>query len=168
RLGIGRAIIHDPQVLVLDEPAVGLDPEGRVRFRHLARQLNGQGKTVLSTSHLLHGLEEMCTSIAIIERGRLLRSGRLGQILGEGVRERRVRIMIASPGFALVEWLSRRESVTGVTGVAPIGAQFSFAGGEAELASLVKALVVAGASVYAVEPVGETLEKVVMGLARGE
>ena len=168
RLGIGRAIIHDPAVLVLDEPAVGLDPKGRIEFRQLVHELNGRGKTVLITSHLLHDLEEMCTSVAIIEKGRLLRSGRLEQILGEGARERRVRIMVASPGFPLAEWLSRREGVRGVTGVAPIGAQFSFAGGEAELASLVKALVAAGASVYAVEPVGETLEKVVMGLSRGE
>ena len=168
RLGIGRAILHDPPVLVLDEPAVGLDPRSRLEFKGLVRDLSRQGKTVLITSHLLADLEEMCTSVAIIEKGRVLRVGRLEQLVREGTRDRRVRVMVASPTFPLLAWLSAQPGVSGVTAVAPIGAQCVFAGGEAELAALVKALVLAGAAVYAVEPVTDTLEKVVSRLSTGE
>jgi ABC-2 type transport system ATP-binding protein len=167
RLGIARAILHDPPVLVLDEPAVGLDPNGRLDLKRLITQLKAQGKTVFITSHLLADLEEICTSVAIIERGRLLRVGRLEQIVREAAGVRRVRIKIAAPDFQLAEWLSARPGISAVT-IEPSGAQFSFAGGETELAALVKALVLADAHVYAVEELVENLERVFSRLSRGE
>lgn len=167
RVGIARAILHDPPVLVLDEPAVGLDPNGRVDLKRLITQLNGQGKTVFITSHLLADLEEICTSVAIIERGRLLRVGPLEQIVREAAGVRRIRLKVAAPHFQLAEWLSARPGISAVTHE-PSGAQFSFAGGETELAALVKALVLADAHVFAVEEVAESLERVFSRLSRGE
>ena len=76
RLGIGRAILHDPPLLVLDEPASGLDPKARVDLKDLLRELNRNGKTIFITSHILSDLEEICTSIAVMEKGRVLRVGR--------------------------------------------------------------------------------------------
>src|SRR6185295_2703625 len=75
RVGIGRAIIHDPPVLVLDEPTGGLDPKARVELKDLLRGLHRSGKTIFITSHILSDLEELCTSIGILEKGRLLRVG---------------------------------------------------------------------------------------------
>jgi ABC-2 type transport system ATP-binding protein len=167
RLGIARAILHDPPVLVLDEPAVGLDPKSRIDFKALIKELNRQGKTVFITSHLLGDLEEMCTWVAIIEKGRLLRAGRIGQIVREAGAGRRVRVKVASPMFPLATWLRAQPWVSNV---APdgIGVRFEFAGGETELAGLVKALVMEGAAVYAVEEIVETLERVVSRLSSGE
>src|SRR5271154_5445428 len=108
RLGIGRAIIHDPPLLVLDEPAAGLDPKARVELKALLKDLHGKGKTIFITSHILADLEEICTSIAIIERGRLLRVGRLEDVMREGKSVRRFRIRLAAAGFALAEWLAAR------------------------------------------------------------
>ena len=158
RVGLGRAIVHDPPLLVLDEPAAGLDPKARVELKELLRELQRDGKTIFITSHILSDLEEICSSIAIIERGRLLRIGRLEDVMREGKAARRIRIRLASPGFAASEWLGARPGVSSVT-AANAEADFSFAGSDLELAELVRVLVAAGALVCGVEELTETLEE---------
>lgn len=94
RLSLARALVHDPEVLVLDEPASGLDPRARVELRELLVQLRDMGKTVVISSHILAELEEMCTEVAILEAGRLLAVGSprsIGDQLG-GARAVRVRL----------------------------------------------------------------------------
>ncbi len=80
RLCLAHALVHDPQVLLLDEPASGLDPRARVELRELLRELRALGKTIIISSHILPELEELCTSVAIIDHGRLLASGRVDDI----------------------------------------------------------------------------------------
>jgi ABC-2 type transport system ATP-binding protein len=80
RLCLAHALVHDPQVLLLDEPASGLDPRARVELRELLRELRALGKTILISSHILPELEELCTSLAIIDHGRVLASGRVDEI----------------------------------------------------------------------------------------
>jgi ABC-2 type transport system ATP-binding protein len=80
RLCLAHALVHDPQVLLLDEPASGLDPRARVELRELLRELRALGKTIVISSHILPELEELCTSVAIIDHGRLLASGRVDDI----------------------------------------------------------------------------------------
>ncbi len=93
RLSLARALVHDPELLILDEPASGLDPRARVELRELLRSLNAMGKTIVISSHILAELEEMCTDIAIMEAGKLLASGPPRQILSQlgGARTIRVR-----------------------------------------------------------------------------
>ena len=85
RLCLAHALVHDPQVLLLDEPASGLDPRARVELRELLRELRALGKTILISSHILPELEELCTSVAIVDRGQVLAQGRVTDI------ERRLR-----------------------------------------------------------------------------
>jgi ABC-2 type transport system ATP-binding protein len=80
RLCLARALIHDPDVLLLDEPASGLDPRARVEFRELLRTLQGMGKTVVISSHILLELAEMCSDIAIIRAGQLVMAGSVEQV----------------------------------------------------------------------------------------
>lgn len=167
RLGIGRAIIHHPPLLVLDEPAAGLDPKARVELKALLEDLHAQGKTIFITSHILADLEEICTSIAIIERGLLLRVGRLEDVMREGKSVRRFRIKLAAMGFALAGWLGARPGVSGVTAKVA-GAEFAFAGSDAELAELVGALVAARAPICGVEELTETLEGLYSRVSSGE
>ena len=82
RLCLAHALVHDPQVLLLDEPASGLDPRARVELRELLRELRSLGKTILISSHILPELEELCTSVAIVDRGRVLAQGRVSDIEG--------------------------------------------------------------------------------------
>jgi len=86
RLCLAHALVHDPQVLLLDEPASGLDPRARVELRELLRELRVLGKTILISSHILPELEELCTSVAIVDRGQVLAQGRVADI------ERRLRV----------------------------------------------------------------------------
>lgn len=83
RLSIARVLLHDPKVLLLDEPASGLDPRARIEIRELLKELHRMGKTILISSHILHELAELCTSIGIIEQGKLLFSGKVDDILSE-------------------------------------------------------------------------------------
>jgi ABC-2 type transport system ATP-binding protein len=85
RLCLAHALVHDPEVLLLDEPASGLDPRARVELRELLRELRALGKTILISSHILPELEELCTSVAIVDRGLVLAQGRVSDI------ERRLR-----------------------------------------------------------------------------
>ncbi len=82
RLCLAHALVHDPAVLLLDEPASGLDPRARIELRELLRELRRLGKTILISSHILPELEEICTSVAIIDRGRVLAAGRIADIEG--------------------------------------------------------------------------------------
>jgi ABC-2 type transport system ATP-binding protein len=80
RLCLAHALVHDPAVLLLDEPASGLDPRARVELRELLRELRALGKTILISSHILPELEELCTAVAIIDRGRVLDAGTISDI----------------------------------------------------------------------------------------
>ena len=80
RLCLAHALVHDPMVLLLDEPASGLDPRARVELRELLRELRAMGKTILISSHILPELEELCTSVAIVDHGRVLAQGRVADI----------------------------------------------------------------------------------------
>jgi len=80
RLGVARVLIHDPKVLILDEPASGLDPRARIEIRELLRELKRMGKTIMISSHILSELEEMCDHVGIIEKGRLVFKGSLEEI----------------------------------------------------------------------------------------
>jgi len=92
RLSLARTLVHDPDLLVLDEPASGLDPRARVELRELLRTLNGMGKTIIISSHILAELEEMCSDVAIMEAGRLLASGPPRRILEDLGAARRVMV----------------------------------------------------------------------------
>ncbi len=80
RLGLARVLLHDPDLLLLDEPASGLDPRARIEVRELLKALQGMGKTILISSHILHELAQLCTRIGIIEAGKLVAAGSLGEI----------------------------------------------------------------------------------------
>ena len=93
RLVLAKTILPDPKVLLLDEPASGLDPNARIELRDLLKMLGEQGKTILVSSHILTELQEMCTSIGIMERGRLLESGRIDDIVDRLSEQRRLLVV---------------------------------------------------------------------------
>src|SRR5438477_8046490 len=89
RLGLARVLLHDPQVLLLDEPASGLDPRARIEIRALLKELRSMGKTILVSSHILPELADICNKIGIIERGKLLFDGDVESAIRQ-VRQRHV------------------------------------------------------------------------------
>ncbi len=81
RLSVARVLLHDPKVLLLDEPASGLDPRARIEIRELLKELRRMGKTIIISSHILHELAELCTTVGIIEQGQLLFHGSIQEII---------------------------------------------------------------------------------------
>jgi ABC-2 type transport system ATP-binding protein len=103
RLGLARVLLHDPEVLLLDEPASGLDPRARIEMRNLLKRLQGMGKTILVSSHILPELADICNRVGIIEYGRLLACGGVQELLAK-VRGRPViRIRVAGPPAAAAD-----------------------------------------------------------------
>ena len=96
RLGLARVLIHDPKVLILDEPASGLDPRARIEMRILLRELKNMGKTIMISSHILSELEEMCDHVGIIEHGRLIFSGTMEQIRLKMGLTNKIRVKVAA------------------------------------------------------------------------
>jgi ABC-2 type transport system ATP-binding protein len=90
RVSVARALVHDPPVLIMDEPAAGLDPRARIELRELLKVLAGQGKAILISSHILTELAEICDGAVIIERGKVLRAGILEEILAQDVPHRTI------------------------------------------------------------------------------
>jgi len=81
RLGLARVLVHDPPILLLDEPASGLDPRARIEIRELLKELQRLGKTIMISSHILSELGEFCNKLGIIERGRLIISGTIDELM---------------------------------------------------------------------------------------
>ena len=92
RLGLARVLVHDPKVLLLDEPASGLDPRARIEIRELVRELGRMGKTVLLSSHILPELASLCTRIGIIEKGVLLFQGTVEEAITRVGTDREVEV----------------------------------------------------------------------------
>ncbi len=117
RLGLARVLIHDPKVLILDEPASGLDPRARIEIRELLRELRRMGKTIMVSSHILSELEEICDHVGIIEHGRLIFSGTLEEIRPRLGIHRKVRVKVADNQDKAVQLLSALPQVNKVQSV---------------------------------------------------
>src|SRR5439155_2843033 len=111
RLCFAKTLLHQPKVLLLDEPASGLDPAGRLEFRELLKQLHAMGRTILISSHILTEMADFCTSIGILEEGRLLASGRVADILQQLQPALRLEIEVAEGQAQLLAILKSHGSV---------------------------------------------------------
>ncbi|HSO30342.1 MAG TPA: ABC transporter ATP-binding protein [Candidatus Sulfomarinibacteraceae bacterium] len=162
RLCLAHALVNDPQVLLLDEPASGLDPRARVELRELLRELRSLGKTILISSHILPELEELCTSVAIIDRGRVLDSGRIADI------EARLRVGAVLRARVLAEgelldaaraWFAGQPDVAS-SAILPDGTiELGFRGDEAGTAALLRAAIAADVAISSFSRAASDLEE---------
>lgn len=115
RLGIARTLLPNPQIILLDEPAAGLDPAGRVQFRKLLTDLRDQGKTLIVSSHILSDMEEYCTHIGIMSHGAMVQFGTVREIAA-GVDDGRCSytVQLAEPAAGIGELLEKIEGVSDV------------------------------------------------------
>jgi len=115
RLCLARALVHDPSVLLLDEPASGLDPRARVEMRELIQELRRMGKTILVSSHILPELEELCTWVGFIDRGRMVAVGPMADVRDRVASGRRLRVDLVQPDedslLHVTELVRNREGV---------------------------------------------------------
>ncbi len=167
RLCLGRALIHDPAVLVLDEPAAGLDPRARIELRLMIRKLADRGKAVLISSHILTELAEMCDTVGIIERGNLVAVGSVAEIQRQiQTVHRTVEVRVLEGQDRLAAWLADRPDVSQVVPENSL-LRFVHAGTEADEADLLKAMILADFRVTAFGSRQQSLEDVFLEVTRG-
>lgn len=157
RIGLAQAIIHEPQLVLLDEPTSALDPVGRREVRDLIRSLRARGMTVFLNSHLLSEVEMVCDRVAIVDRGRVVRSGRLQDLLG-GLPELRVSVDRVDP--ALLELMGSFGKILDIRdSTLTLGVETMDTA-----AQLADALVRGGYCLYALVPSHQSLEDVFISL----
>lgn len=167
RLCLGRAMIHDPSVLILDEPANGLDPRARIELRHMIRGLAAEGKALLVSSHILTELGEMCDAIGIIERGQLIVSGTVADIKSKLRPHVDVRVQLISRGEQLAHWLAARENISHVQADDRV-VRFQFASDSPQSqAELLRAVVAAEFPVLEYSLESRSLEDVFLQITTG-
>lgn len=166
RLCLGRTMIHDPSVMVLDEPAAGLDPRARIELREMIGRLADAGKAVLISSHILTELAEICDRVAIIEQGRLLAVGSVAEISARVACDTTVRLRVIRDADRLAKWLAARTDVSQVE-IDDRWVAFQHAGNDDAQAQLLREIVDADFRVIEFGVRNKTLEDVFLEVTKG-
>ncbi|MGH2418139.1 MAG: ABC transporter ATP-binding protein [Candidatus Limnocylindria bacterium] len=168
RLCLAHTLVHDPALLILDEPASGLDPRARVELREILRELRAMGKTILISSHILPELGEMCTGVAIIDHGRVLRSGSIDEIERSLRASALLRIDVLGDEAAVAaarDWLGTDPRIADVlegttNGDGAVRIEASFDGTPEAQADLLRRMVEAGHRVVGFHQATSDLEEI--------
>jgi ABC-2 type transport system ATP-binding protein len=172
RLGLARVLIHDPSILVLDEPASGLDPRARVEIRELLLEVARLGKTILFSSHILADVAELCTRVGIMEAGRLAAVGTLGQLSQKLVPHRQIKVAVLDKSEEAQAFLNMQENISAVR-LQPDGnhnrihLEVDFNGDDQALQALLNKLVDHKFSVVHFSEETQKLEEVFMRTTKG-
>ncbi len=173
RLGLARILIHDPSLLILDEPASGLDPRARVEIRELLREVARLGKTIFFSSHILADVAELCTRVGIIESGKLAGAGTLEQLSAQTVPHRVVRIALLGQAEDAQAVLAAQSCVTAVRAANGLGngghatLEAEFFGDDQVLHGLLAALMQQGLPVIHFSEETKDLEEIFMRTTKG-
>jgi ABC-2 type transport system ATP-binding protein len=166
RLGLARVLIHDPKVLILDEPASGLDPRARIEIRELLKELKRMGKTIMISSHILSELEEICDHVGIIEHGQLIYSGTIEEIRPRLGIHTKVRVQVLDNQAKAIEVLT---ALPQIHQVQPLKDYISvtFREGEKMDGIIARTLVNANLDIIAIHPEQLKLDDAFLQLTKG-
>jgi ABC-2 type transport system ATP-binding protein len=167
RVSVARALVHNPPVLIMDEPASGLDPRARIELRELLKVLAAQGKAILISSHILTELAEICTGAVFIERGKILQAGTLEQLLGEHVQQRTVIIRSLAPVEQLHKHLLVQPDVEAVR-IVDSAVEVDVAGTDEVCCDLLERLIQNGYRILEFRPRRADLEQIFMTVTKGD
>lgn len=168
RLCLARALIHDPKVLILDEPASGLDPRARVEMRDILRQLKGMGKTILISSHILPELAEMCDEIGVIDGGKLIAHGSVSDIQDQLKGERLITVKLKGLSDRAIRFFEEDPFVTGLEDIPEKNSiLFKYRGTEEDQLRLLKHAIEENLSILSFAEQETDLEDVFMEITKG-
>ncbi len=167
RLCLARSLVHNPRLLVLDEPASGMDPRARFEMKEILKNLKGMGKTIIISSHILPELAELCTSIGIIDQGRMVISGSneeiMQQVYNKKVVRLKVRDRLDDAVLILKEYPFVDKLVIGENTI-----QAGFGGGDEEMSRVLSDLISRGIPVVSFAQMDGNLEDVFMKVTKGD
>jgi ABC-2 type transport system ATP-binding protein len=167
RLGLARVLIHDPQLLLLDEPASGLDPRARIEMMAILQELQRLGKTIIISSHILSELQTLCNRVAIIEKGQLIYSGPVQGVRDQVSQGLVVWVRVSSEQSQAIDLLKARKEIAEVA-VADGEIKVTLAGPDIERSIVADILVHGGAKLIELREDQVGLEEVFMRVTRGE
>ncbi|KOS62475.1 ABC transporter ATP-binding protein [Lysinibacillus agricola] len=168
RLCLARALIHDPKVLILDEPASGLDPRARVEMRDILRNLKSMGKTILISSHILPELAEMCDEIGVIDNGKLIAHGNVASIQAQLQGEKRIVIKVTDQLNEVRAFLEEDPLISSIDIMDNrLEIAFNYRGTDADQVALLKKAILANLPIYALSEEEKDLEDVFMAITKG-
>lgn len=169
RLCLAKTLIHDPKVLVLDEPASGLDPRGRIEMRALLTELRRMGKTIFISSHILTELADFCTSVGIIEAGKLVIAGKIDDVVRAHGTHRHIKLRILDRMEECERILRESPLISNIeTMVVEKVFSFDMNCDDAALSGLLKTLVTSGIPVVSFFDKGGNLEDIFMKVTKGQ
>ena len=166
RLGLARVLLHDPQVLLLDEPASGLDPRARIEIRTLLKRLGTMGKTIMVSSHILPELADICNKVGIIERGELIVNANVADVMRQVRRQTVLNISVAGDRDAAARLLEGHDLV-GHVDVGEKHLTVTLVDGETDYSDLASLLVGAGHKLTLLREEELNLETAFMALTKG-
>ncbi|MGO9468672.1 MAG: ATP-binding cassette domain-containing protein [Isosphaeraceae bacterium] len=167
RLCLAKTLVHDPPVLILDEPASGLDPRARLEMKALLNELKQMGKTILISSHILSELADFCTSIGIIERGKLLAAGAIQDIQQQIRSHRVIKVRVLDDGTERAAELLRDDRAIRLVETFDHTVTAEFEGQDQDMARLLDRLVQSGIVVHSFAEEPLSLEDVFMMITKG-
>lgn len=167
RLCLARSLIHDPNLIILDEPASGLDPRARVEMKEVLKQLKEMGKTIIVSSHILPELAEMCSEIGIIDHGQLVTQGTVNEIMNKIHKNRIVRVKTSSAKDTLIRLLKEQTKVGEITENAD-NIEFVFDGNDNDLTSILRNIIMNGIPVFSFGEAEGNLEEIFMTVTGGD
>lgn len=167
RLCLARSLVHDPELLILDEPASGLDPRARVEMKEVLKQLQKMGKTIIISSHILPELAEMCTEVCIINHGKLATQGSVQEIMHKLTQKRTIHVQPLGQMEKMVQILKEQPFVSSIMENAK-DVDFDFTGTDEQLAHVVKELIVADIPLVGFREKEGNLEELFMQVTGGE
>ncbi|MGE7836196.1 ATP-binding cassette domain-containing protein [Viridibacillus arvi] len=166
RLCLARTLIHDPKVLILDEPASGLDPRARIEMRDILKQLKSMGKTILISSHILPELAEMCDEIGVIDNGKLIAHGSVSTIQTQLQGEKVLTVKLQDDLEKAISFFEENPFITGIeTGEQQLS--FRYRGSDEEQMELLKKAVLANIPILSFAEEEKDLEDVFMAITKG-
>jgi len=166
RLGLARVLLHDPQVLLLDEPASGLDPRARIEIRQLLKQLRGMGKTIMVSSHILPELADICNKVGILERGKLLVCANVSDVMKQVRRRTLLNVGVVGDLDAAARLLQQHKLVESVE-IRDGQLQVTLAEGVEDYSDLPTLLIQAGHKLTLFKEEEINLETAFMALTKG-
>lgn len=167
RLCLARSLVHDPDLIILDEPASGLDPRARVEMKEVLKQLREMGKTIIVSSHILPELAEMCSEIGIMDKGRLVTQGTVSEILNKLHKKRIVKVKLNSGKDMLIKLLKEQSCIKEITESVDY-VEFVFEGQDSDLTNILRSIVMNGIPVYSFSENEGNLEEIFMTVTGGE
>lgn len=167
RLCLARSLIHNPKLLILDEPASGMDPRARVQMKEILRELKKMGKTIIISSHILSELSELCDSIGIIEHGKIVATGSVEEIMRKATKGNFIKIKILD-GLERAVILLKEEPLVKDVFVNENIIEIAFEGQECDTTKIIKNLMDNDIGVTSFHPIEGNLEEIFMKVTKGE